>query len=553
MTILSKRVVRWLLDLDRTIVVVCVQEHRLRGAEFYAAKRQLHRQYHVIGKPAVIKLQAPSGGALVLVRRSQTLVSSSTVSFAEVCKSANAAVASIRMKNVTISAISMYIPPHNDRSVEVMQYVSHVWNRLGNPRLVCADFNMTPEELIDMKWTPAMAGSIHTPDCPYTCSAGKGRIIDYGVGDISMKHMILATRPVYDVPCKPHIGVVHWISQKPRLIKVYQLVKPKKIPYIADLDNPARLEPFSMQKALELARDWTSLNKQVHKIDQQLWGYLEGLDDTRSSWSLGVEYGSISMAQEIRRASTATHDHKELKKITGRGQVPHFRWGRLIPKKCPEHMEFSDIYGFLILARNLFRVIHKHRVMLEHPEYLRLYSVRPKFYDGKQRFVDCVHSQLHSMVAPGPDESQVDPPKLKEIEYKCHWCHRLSRVALKKVIEKIERYLKEVEANLDKKDRAGFADFVNTSLERPGAGPAHRFTAGRAKAPPLPTVVEIDGRKVRNFDEQMAYYKHMWESHWGRHKEDYPKLILAIKEATAAAKECPPLTSQQRISSGGLG
>ena len=169
-------------------------------------------------------------------------------------------------------------------------------------------------------------------------------IIDYGISDIAAKHMVLATHPVYDVPCRPHIGVVHWINQKPRYIKTCQLVKPRKIPFIADLDDPARLEPYTMQKALGLAREWTDLPGQIHKIDQQLWGYVAGLDDSRASWELGVEYATLSMAQEIRRASTSTHDPKKLREVTGRGQVPHFRWSRLIPKKPPEYMQFSDTF-----------------------------------------------------------------------------------------------------------------------------------------------------------------------------------------------------------------
>ena len=137
---------------------------------------------------------------------------------------------SVRLRAVTLTVVGAYFPPYQEQTTELLQYVSLGWNRIANPRIILAGFNMTPVEVQDTGWMPARTGCAFVPQCPYTCTAGIGRVIDFAIGDQAMRHIVQSTLPVYDVPCRPHIGVVHWLHEQPRHVRVNQLVKPKAIP-----------------------------------------------------------------------------------------------------------------------------------------------------------------------------------------------------------------------------------------------------------------------------------------------------------------------------------
>ena len=202
-----------------------------------------------------------------------------------------------------------------------------------------------------------------------------------------MKRLIHAVNPVYDVPCRPHIGIMYWVNDKPRKVMVKTIVKPRTIPVCRDLDDPERLNPIPFNQAMDMAREWENLEQQAFRLDSSIIKYTEDLDDADASWELGRKYSTLCIAQEIHRASTTTHNPKELWKYTGRGQVPYFKYGPLIPKKQPEYLQFSEVYGFVVLARNLFQVIHKHLINVNLPDYQRLYSQRPDFYDRQANHV----------------------------------------------------------------------------------------------------------------------------------------------------------------------
>ena len=55
----------------------------------------------------------------------------------------------------------------------------------------------------------------------------------------------------------------------------------------------------------------------------------------------------------------------------------------------------------------------------------------------------------------------------------------------------VEKTMKEAAAKVHSDAQAGFADWVAKSLKA-GAGPAHKWTSQRTKAPPLPDSVKSE-------------------------------------------------------------
>ncbi len=54
--------------------------------------------------------------------------------------------------------------------------------------------------------------------------------------------------PLYDVPCKTHIGIQYVIARKPRAIRTNQLVRPKGIILFDDIDMPIKDGPQGKAK-----------------------------------------------------------------------------------------------------------------------------------------------------------------------------------------------------------------------------------------------------------------------------------------------------------------
>ena len=73
------------------------------------------------------------------------------------------------------------------------------------------------------------AVAITPEDAVTTTSVDGGGIIDYVVCDARTKDLILSVK-IYDgaVPFHPHVGIVVIISARPRLLKAWKMINPKK-------------------------------------------------------------------------------------------------------------------------------------------------------------------------------------------------------------------------------------------------------------------------------------------------------------------------------------
>ena len=71
---------------------------------------------------------------------------------------------------------------------------------LGVPSLLVADFNMTPQEVIEGGWARLWNGQVLVPDVDFTCnSRGTKRVIDFGLGTLDLLGWVAIT-PYFDGP-----------------------------------------------------------------------------------------------------------------------------------------------------------------------------------------------------------------------------------------------------------------------------------------------------------------------------------------------------------------
>ena len=70
----------------------------------------------------------------------------------------------------------------NGTNMKRLGQISEFLKLITVPFIVMADWNMEPSELMSVSWPTFVRGQIVTPkDATFTCSRGKGRLLDYAV------------------------------------------------------------------------------------------------------------------------------------------------------------------------------------------------------------------------------------------------------------------------------------------------------------------------------------------------------------------------------------
>ena len=114
----------------------------------------------------------------------------------------------LRLKKCTLALFCIYLPPNDEHKKFMIMYQAAVCiQQLKCPWGVFGDFNMTPQELYQLNWSVTGMGCIHTADTAKTVNLPNGRLIDYAVLDQRTQNMVSSTEVVYDMPCRPHLGL----------------------------------------------------------------------------------------------------------------------------------------------------------------------------------------------------------------------------------------------------------------------------------------------------------------------------------------------------------
>ena len=239
-TYLNDTVVRWIVSKmeHEHVHVFLLQEHRLHKQQYHETCKHLRRYFHVIMRPANIKNEAPSGGATILIRKDLQVVPGYCPRVKQDITS-NGMMVCLRIKGCSLILVSAYLNPSNPNiRYQTMQSISSWIGIVGCPWIVAGDFNTPPEELTHDEWDIVGKGVVHTPDLEKTTTLTNGRIVDYAIMDPRAHTLIKDTQPVYDAPCRPHIGIMYTIDAKPRDVRVPKFLRPKKIDASGEKRDP---------------------------------------------------------------------------------------------------------------------------------------------------------------------------------------------------------------------------------------------------------------------------------------------------------------------------
>ena len=117
----------------------------------------------------------------------------------------------------------------HELNLKVLQGIAARVNLLQGPLVLSADWNGTPEELVATGFLKLIGGHIIRP-VGKTCSAGKGRILDYFVVSSSMLPYVRGAFNVEDAGASPHSPVRLIFGSTPRKDTVRMLKVPKSHP-----------------------------------------------------------------------------------------------------------------------------------------------------------------------------------------------------------------------------------------------------------------------------------------------------------------------------------
>ena len=294
--------------------IVLMQEHRLAGTKLYRAINKLGRRFHVYTQHAKIKHVAPSGGSMVLIDKRLDVHANHVKLFKD--PTANSVFACIRVKNGNMCFCSAYLPPNDPASALSTMYSIHRnISMIAAPWIVAGDWNLTPDELLDKEWDVMAKGACILPDAECTTTQSNGRLIDYAIASRTMANLIIGKpRLVYDLPCRPHLGIEYIINARPRAMKIPCFLRPKP------LEQDGEAEQVSFEKCMEIAMQEAKLGRAPTIIDQ----YVACTHNPNACAEAGIKYKQFTMAYELHIA-TKYCSLKQARRKVGRADYPASR------------------------------------------------------------------------------------------------------------------------------------------------------------------------------------------------------------------------------------
>ena len=122
----------WLIQQDEANIVL-IQEHHLRGDEYYQTINLLRKRYNVFSQPALKHNVGTRGGVMILVDKQLTvqpwtLTQSTTKMWTAI---------TVRMKGTDIIIATAYLPPDdNQTNLKTMQELAHMVGQAQCPYIL---------------------------------------------------------------------------------------------------------------------------------------------------------------------------------------------------------------------------------------------------------------------------------------------------------------------------------------------------------------------------------------------------------------------------------
>ncbi|CAK0907452.1 unnamed protein product, partial [Prorocentrum cordatum] len=128
-----------------------------------------------------------------------------------------------RRKGVTLALICIYLDSgkgfENENASKMLQ-LTRVVKSFAVPWVALGDWNNTPEQFANTRWLQALGELLLPADSPFTCTSGKGRLIDYGVCSRNFFPLVKHFKVVRDAPSSPHLGLDLALAARPAAVNI---------------------------------------------------------------------------------------------------------------------------------------------------------------------------------------------------------------------------------------------------------------------------------------------------------------------------------------------
>ena len=217
-------------------------EHRMSHSKLCALARRLNRhKLRIHASVAVHKHEGLSGGVMILSRSHLAVwpIRGAAISPSmqpQLGVGDDWLAVTVKLKKMDLLLCGVYLTCGiglAGRNVEKVRQMAAFASTRHEPILWFGDWNMTPGELVGGGVPAALGGSRRTlqpkvADVGLTCTAGVGRIIDFGLCDTWANAVCSQPVPV-DVPWRTHIGQHFTIRARPRSILTRRLKQPRRL------------------------------------------------------------------------------------------------------------------------------------------------------------------------------------------------------------------------------------------------------------------------------------------------------------------------------------
>jgi hypothetical protein len=106
----------------------------------------------------------------------------------------------------------------------MLKYLSNL------PIIALGDFNIPFKVFQESDWPTRLNVKMIHPGVETTTSQSLNRVIDYGFISLEIETMFISIRPLFSIPCHPHIGLLVELHGNPREISGLVQCIPRKLP-----------------------------------------------------------------------------------------------------------------------------------------------------------------------------------------------------------------------------------------------------------------------------------------------------------------------------------
>ena len=263
----------------------------------------------------------------------------------------------IRLQGVMLLLINAYfydsIGFKNFSNQQIIQQVYLLTQLFNIPFMLYADFNCTPEDVVESGWLSMLFAQLLIPQGP--TSKQSNRIIDFCIVSTSIFPLFSAIRLVFKVPWGPHYGMLLDIAATPLAVKCLKQIFPKDLPLMDFNKEWNTLNDFVKLGLWRKAQ--TTAKIKLHKQKQRTGVAILGkpsvelnkdnkyqgdflIDSIRVGESLALQ----ALSSEYLILLTLSIPRKQWHSYIGRSQYPKFKMVSIASNNKPLYKDPDVLY-----------------------------------------------------------------------------------------------------------------------------------------------------------------------------------------------------------------